>query len=351
MKAKIEPGYDSKRQKLADIVPLNAPFTMFIASTQTCNFKCFYCTQNLTEEEKARINFKQVHMSDAIFGQVLEQAKEFKGKIKRVVFTGLGEPLANWKIPNMIASLSDAKIAGGYEIITNGYLLTPEMADRLLSAGLTFLRVSIQGLTAKRYKETTGVSIDYNRLVDNIRYFYEKKGNCKLYVKIMDECFDIGETKEDFYKIFGDMCDKIYIEHLVNAQPSMEGNYGEKLNDGMTFYGDKSEERDVCPYMFYSLQIDAVGNTFPCPPLGLPESFSLGNISDTTLKEIWNSDKLHQLYRGHLTGHREAIPVCAYCKNYKCFTPEEDNLDYDKEIILKRLEERERGRKETFYRN
>lgn len=351
MKAKIEPGYDSKRQKLAEIVPLDAPFTMFLASTQTCNFKCFYCTQSLSREEKNKINFKEVHMSDAVFQQVLKQTEEFQGKIKRIVFTGLGEPLANRKISDMIAELSNARIAEGYEIITNGYLLTHEMTDRLLAAGLTFLRVSIQGLTEKRYQETTGIAIDYHRLVDNIRYFYEKKGNCRLYVKIMDECFDVGETKEDFYKIFGDICDKIYVEHLVNAQPSMEGNYGEQLNDEMTFYGDKSEKREVCPYMFYSLQIDAVGNTFPCPPLGLPEGFSLGNVSDITLKEIWNSDKLYQLYRQQLTGNREKIPVCARCENYKCFTPEEDSLDHAKEIILKRLEERERGRKKTFYRN
>ena len=344
MKARIAPGYDSKRQRLADIVPLDAPFTMFIASSQICNFRCFYCTQNLSTEEKEKINFKQTHMSDQLFERVLKQAKGFQGKIKRIVFTGLGEPLANPKIPDMIAELSRAGVAGGYEIITNGYLLTHEMTDRLLEAGITFLRVSIQGLTSKRYKETTGVTIDYDRLVDNIRYFYERKGDCTLYVKIMDECFDEGETQEDFYRIFGDICDKIYIEHPVNAQPSMDGNYGDKLNEEMTFYGDVSEERAVCPYMFYSLQIDAVGNTFPCPPLGLPEEFSLGNVQDTTLTEIWRSDKLYRLYRLHLTGHKKEVPVCYHCQNYKCFTPKEDNLDQDKETILKRLEERERGR-------
>lgn len=343
MKAKIEPGYDNQRQKLADIVPLEAPFTMFIASTQTCNFKCFYCTHHLSREEKEKMNFQQVPMSDELFERVLEQAKEFQGKIKRIVFTGLGEPLANAKIADMIRKLSDAKIAGGYEIITNGYLLTHEMTDKLLAAGLTFLRVSIQGLTAKRYKETTGVLIDYERLVDQIRYFYENKGNCKLYVKIMDECFDEGETEEDFYRLFGDICDKIYIEHLVNAQPGMDGNYGEQLNDGMTFYGDRAEEREVCPYMFYTLQIDAVGNTFPCPPLGFPEDFSLGNVLDTTLKKIWESDKLYRLYRLHLTGRKKDIPVCFHCENYKCFTPKEDNLDQDKEIILKRIGEKRYG--------
>ena len=71
---------------------------------------------------------------------------------------------------------------------------------------------------------------------------------------------------------------------------------------------------------------------------------SLGNVQDTTLTEIWRSDKLYRLYRLHLTGHKKEVPVCYHCQNYKCFTPKEDNLDQDKETILKRLEERERGR-------
>lgn len=349
MKAKIEPGYSSKRQKLADIVPLDAPFTLFIANTQTCNFKCFYCTHSLSNEEKEKIQFYQRKMKDDVFELILNQAKAFQGKIKRVVFTGLGEPLANPKIVEMIKRLSEQGIAGGYEIITNGYLLTHEMTDQLLDSGLTFLRVSIQGLTAKRYKETTSVDIDYSRLVDNIRYFYEKKKtyDCKLYVKIMDECFDEGEGEEDFYKVYGDICDKIYIEHLVDAQPSMTGNYGEKLNEQMTFYGDKAEERAVCPYMFYCLQIDAEGNTFPCPPLGLPKHFSLGNIKDITLNEIWTSDRLYDLYKMHLLDRKKEVPVCNSCENYKCFTPSEDNLDNNREEILRRLEEKVNGRAKT----
>lgn len=344
MKAQIKPGYDSNRLRLADIVPLDAPFTMFIASSQICNFKCFYCTQALNKEEKERLNFHQKHMDNATFDTVLNQAKEFQGNIKRVVFTGLGEPLANPKIVNMIRRLNEENIAGGYEIITNAYLLTKEMTDGLLAAGLTYLRVSLQGLTEKRYFETTGTRIDYERLINQLKYFYEKKGECKLYIKIMDECFDEGETQEDFFSMFGDICDHIYIEHLVNAQPKMDGKYGEKLNEQMTFYGDVAMDRQVCPYMFYSLQIDAEGNTFPCPPLGLPLSFSLGNCHEKSLWDIWHSKKLYDLYRAHLKNEKHLAPVCFACENYKCFTPEEDNLDNDKEVILKRIEESKYGR-------
>lgn len=340
MNAIISPGYDMKRQKLADIVPLEAPFTLFIASTQKCNFKCFYCTHSKTIEEKQRLRFRETHMEDSLFNNISSQAVKFNGKIKRVVFTGMGEPLANPRIPDMIKQLSGLKVAEGYEIISNAYLLNHEMSDELINAGLTYLRISIQGLSAKKYKEITGVSIDFERLLDNIKYFYEHRGNCKVYLKIMDACFDETETEEKFYQMFGNLCDKIYVEHLVKAQPSMMDGYDKDVNSQFTFYGDKSEYREVCPYMFYTLQIDAVGNTFPCPPLGLPLEFSLGNVNETSLHDIWNSDKLNYLYKLQLQSKRKQISTCANCENYLCFTPSQDNLDNSKEQILKRLEKK-----------
>ena len=72
MKAKIKPGYDNVRQRLADIVPLEAPFTMFIASTQKCNFRCFYCTQGLEQEIKDKLGFQQVHLSEELFDLYFE---------------------------------------------------------------------------------------------------------------------------------------------------------------------------------------------------------------------------------------------------------------------------------------
>lgn len=340
MKAQVLPGYDKRRQKLADIVPLDAPFTLFIASTQTCNFKCFYCTHSKSVEEQKRINFQQVHMTDKMFQLALEQAKKFDSKLKRVVFTGMGEPLANPNIAEMVRGLSSARVAGGYEIITNAYLLTHEMSDNLIDAGLTYLRISIQGLSQKKYKETAGVTISFDKLLDNILYFYKHKGSCKLYIKIMDACFDEGETEQQFFDLFGNMCDNIYVEHLVKAQPSMMDAYSENINSEKTFYGEISEKRNVCPYMFYTLQIDAEGNTFPCPPLGFPLEFSLGNIKRNSLKEIWNSDKLYELYMLHLHNKKHKVPICRNCVNYLCFTPKEDNLDNDTEYIIKKLEER-----------
>ncbi len=338
IKAKIEGGYDHKRQTLADIVPLEAPFTLFISPTHKCNFRCFYCTHSQSVEEKRAMGFQAVDLSGDLLKNLVKQASEFQGKLKRVVFTGLGEPLMNPALPDMIHMFSKAGTAGSYEIITNAYLLTPQMTDRLLEAGLTYLRVSIQGVNERQYKNTAGVEVDYERLVSQLSYFYEHKGKCQVYIKTMDSSLEQESDKESFYKTFAPICDKVYIEHLVKAQPKMTGRYEKRVNSEYTFFNEPSEYREVCPYMFYVLQADSIGNVFPCPPLGFSEDFSLGNVLDHTLYDMWHGEKLRGLRLLHLNHGRGKHPVCGKCENYLCFTPSEDNLDSNIEAIKKRME-------------
>ena len=49
--AEIKPNYDTNRKKLADVIPLPAPFTVYIEQTKYCNFKCFYCIHSTSDEE------------------------------------------------------------------------------------------------------------------------------------------------------------------------------------------------------------------------------------------------------------------------------------------------------------
>lgn len=338
MSAEIKPGYTTKRQHLADVLPLEAPFTLCISPTQACNFKCFYCTHSKSKDELRKMNFHSINMDFRLFQKILNDSKRFDGKIKRVIFTGLGEPLINSKLPNMIQLMRDNGISKRFEVITNGSLLTKEMSDRLIEAGLTFMKISIQGLTSDKYREIAGVDIDFNRLIDNIRYFYRNKKQCRLHIKIMDVDFADYECEKDFYNIFEDICDEMYVEHIAKSQPSM--NYGEQINSQKTYYGDEAHIREVCPFAYYYMQIDSDGNTFPCCPQGLPDDFSFGNAYDMSVYDIWNSKKLNDFRIGMLEKGRSINKHCDTCVSYLCMTPDEDNLDNDRDLLLKKYEDR-----------
>lgn len=77
MNAKIKPGYTTKRQHLADVLPLEAPFTLCISPTQACNFKCFYCTHSKSEDELRKMNFHSINMDFRLFQKILNDSKRF----------------------------------------------------------------------------------------------------------------------------------------------------------------------------------------------------------------------------------------------------------------------------------
>jgi radical SAM protein with 4Fe4S-binding SPASM domain len=337
VKAKIKPGYDKNRVSLADHVPLDTPFSIAIASSQKCNFRCSYCSQSLSAEEKARRGYNNVLMEWETFLHIIDQLKKFDQPIRRIAFTGLGEPLVNRRTPDMVKILQQEHLASvQVDLYTNGYSLDEEMAHRLADANLTRLRISLQGLNDEQYKKVCGVEVNFKRLRDKIAYFYEHRGNTILYVKIMDAQLEAGQEKE-FFDMFGDICDEIFIEHLALAQPAM-GNYEGHTDNARTMFGEIARERAVCHFPFFYLQIDAEGNVFPCPPLGLPRSFSFGSAGKTPLKEIWTGKLRHALLTSMLKGERKKLEMCDGCQNFKCFTDESDNLDEKKEEILRRME-------------
>lgn len=337
LKAKIKPGYDENRLSLKDVVPMDTPFTLFISPSQLCNFKCHYCAHSLSPETKRRESFVSKNLEWTIFQKIVDQAKVFPKKFKRILLTGLGEPLMNPDISKMVHELKEAKVSDNLEIFTNASYLNEELSTSLINSGLTKLRISIQGTDATKYYQNCGMKIDFDSLVKEIKYFYKiSRGKCSVYIKIIEEELEGERDEEKFFNIFQNICDEIFVENLVKAQPLM-GDYNNTIVETKTFFGEKAENREVCPYIFYTLQIDSEGNCFPCPPLSLPKNFSLGNVKTQSLTEIWNGKKHQELMFSHLLKDESKCELCKRCVNYLCFTPKEDNLDDDTMKIIEKI--------------
>jgi wyosine [tRNA(Phe)-imidazoG37] synthetase (radical SAM superfamily) len=69
-------------------------------------------------------------MSVDTMHKIVEQSKAFD-PYKIMLFVSQGEPLLNKQLPQMIKLASDNDLAGRYEIISNGSLLTREYSDEM----------------------------------------------------------------------------------------------------------------------------------------------------------------------------------------------------------------------------
>lgn len=330
MKAKVTSTLD-KRVLLKDALPLEAPFSLYIEPINLCNFNCYFCEHSLKENAITVRDFKKSIMTYELFEKLVEQLKGFNGKIKTIVFAGLGEPLLNKDICKMVALCKKHNICQRTEIITNGSLLTNEISNELISSGIDFLRISVEGLSSEKYKEVTGKSIDFEAFVKNIKYFYDKKNeSTKVYIKIMDKLMDKNESEDDFYNLFGSCCDNIAIEHMVPAYKDVDYSNRGNFDEGMTGY--KREDIFVCPRPFYMLSVLPDGEVIPCC-YGCG-SMSLGNIKNSSVKEIWEGDKIRKIRLMMLEKGRFAHHFCKDCNMPVYVQKSEDDLDSAREHLI-----------------
>lgn len=337
MKAEIKPYYDINRKKLSDIIPLPCPFTVFIEQTRHCNLKCFYCihsTRNIPDGEFASLGYSIKHMEFDMYKRIIKQLSEFPKGIKRIVFSGLGEPLMNPQLPEMIRIAADAQIADRLEVVTNGILLTPELSDKLIEAGLTNINISIQGISSDQYEKTCGMRIDFEQFIDNLTYLYHHRKNTKIYIKAIDATLKTKDDEKRFYEIFGNITDRIYVEHLIVMQQQMD-SFKSVVDRTKNFYNEEFDlNRKVCAPSFYFLQIGCDFDTFPCPVPGLGKGLSMGNVKDNTLLEIWNGTKRKKHLRTMLQLEKDSIPECNNCTCFNCINNPLENLDAEANQLL-----------------
>jgi radical SAM protein with 4Fe4S-binding SPASM domain len=332
MSADIKPGFNYDRKKLADIIPLRTPFTFLLAPSHVCNLRCSYCSQGKKREELIKDGFEFKLMEYDTFLKFAEQLKQFPDKLKLLFVSGMGEPLVHKRLPDMIRHMRDLDLAERLEIFTNGLLLTKELSEALADAGLTKLRVSLQGLNSRKYKEVADADVDFDELRDKLAYFYSVRKQCKLYIKVIDSALEPGE-EELFYDMFKDVSDEMFVERFVPYQLTM-GDYDNQASAATTVYGDRILDADVCPEPFFNWQIDLYGNVYPCCPLGLPKSFSVGNVNESTIVEMWNGEKARQLRLQLLRKQRSEHYVCSHCQCFLSKLTPADRLDDDTERLI-----------------
>lgn len=331
MASEIKPIYGTDRVKLSEVVPLSTPFSIFVFPTTYCNFKCIYCGHSLgLEKMKEQYDFTPQMMSLETYIKILNQIKEFPYKLKMLSLTGQGEPLINKNLPLMVNLAKEANVAERIEIITNGALLTKDMANGLINGGLDTLRLSLQGLTSDKYSEICGVNVEFEQFMENIKYFYKNKKNTNLFVKIMDVSLEPGE-EEKFYELFKDCSDRMYIEKMLPAYEGVEVT--KDMNVKYDRYGRQHEKRKVCPLPFYMMGIFPNGDVEPCDTIYKP--IVLGNIHEDSLMNMWKGKKLREFWEMQLKGERYSNKRCSTCCAPDDVVHPEDILDFDVDKILR----------------
>lgn len=333
MKARKTNIVNKKRNKLEEVIPLNTPYTIAIDPSNMCNFKCKFCAIQSTNE---LMKYKKQLMSLEMFEKIVNDIREFDEKLKVLRISGQGEPLLNKELPKMIKIAKVAEIAEWIEVVTNGSLLNPKLNTELVSSGVNRIRISIEALDEEGYKNIANAKIDFQKFLCNIKDLYEKsRGLCEIYIKTVNVAVPELSSKKLFYNMFGDICDKIFIDNVI----PLWSDYNEleqefKIDNKIGAHGQNVVDVRVCVYPFYSFLINPDGDVTMCCA-DWRRIYVIGNVGQDTLKNIWKGKKLRSFWENNLDGEKEKHLMCKGCvlPKYDC----QDNIDIYSKSILENL--------------
>jgi len=334
MSAVKQSFYDKSRQQLYKIIPLDTPLTVVIEPSSICDLRCNFCAFS---SETALNNRQHVmkNMSKETLVTIIKQLKEFPQQIKSICFTGLGEPLMNPMLPDMIKSVKESGVTQRTMVITNAVNLTQSNSLALINSGLDSIIISVNGLNADDYEKFAGRRIDYDKYVKQIAYLYANKDKLLINVKINNLCINNDNDRKYFFDTFENICDNINIDTIYNAFKDV--HYDDKQSKYISKHPDVKVSRSVCSQPFYRLCISSRGKVNFCNPISDFWCDEL-NIHEKPLTDIWNGNFHKQLQLNQLRGEHPKCKNCL-CKDELAF--DEDNLDPFAEDLYKKLKESE----------
>jgi MoaA/NifB/PqqE/SkfB family radical SAM enzyme len=317
------------------------PVCLYLETTNRCNLLCTTCPRTFEELEPP------ADMSWEMFTRIVDQYPA----ISRVVLHGIGEPMMVKDLPRMVRYLKDR---GTYVLFnTNGTLLRPKKGRELIDAGLDELRISLDAAEAKAFKLVRGRDW-FGRIVRNVREFVELQRSMQaVNPRLSLWLTGLRETLAqlpDFIRLAADIgVPDVHLQRLVHfpegqglARP--ESSLFERMAEedagylaeaqrvaqdlGVAFDAsgaaepEASLQRDgtaqpwsICRRPWTLMYFTAHGRAIPCciAPFSMRgyESFTLGDASQESLREIWNGPG-YQAFRESLLS--DAPPAaCAGC--------------------------------------
>ena len=288
-----------------------APITIDCALTRRCNYRCVYCYGQLQANDEKKMT------KDVIF-KFLDDAAEIG--VKAVSFVSDGESTCS-------ASLNDAILRGkanGLDMAlgTNGYLLKPGQLETILPA-LTYLRFNISAADPDNYSKIMGCKKEcFDKVCDTIKDCIKIKKDNNLPVTIglqmvlMPQFADqviplakLGDQLEVDYLVIKHCSDDEngslgvnytdyfnLIDTLKEAESLSTDKYQVKVKWSKVLSGGK-RKYSRCYGPPFILQMSGSGLVAPCGMLFNRKyrKFHIGNITETSFKDIWLSDRYREV--------------------------------------------------------
>lgn len=290
----------------------NFPSLIEFEITSRCNLKCAVCLRSNTDYEPDPPHDMALHDFMIILGR-------FR-RLPRVQFCGTSEPLLNPFLPEMI-EYTATRQAGWIEVITNGTLLSGDIALALSRLKLNMIKVSIDGPDPESYGELRGCELE--PVLKNVRHFRAISSiplgiecvvastNIERLEKMPDLAKDLGASMLELRLIEGQSEN---VEKLAVYDERLLASLSRLIEEKCKRYGilfvrpnPQTSANKVCA-AFLDVHVNHLGFLTPC--FNVPRLKVGENLLDRPFEEQWNNTQMKELRRNVV---RRLYPSCCKC--------------------------------------
>ncbi|HUA87453.1 MAG TPA: radical SAM protein [Bryobacteraceae bacterium] len=285
-RAKLLYSYLRRRERVAAL-----PVEYIVETTAKCNLYCPMCPRETHKQPKE-------DMTDAIFERLVAGAAHTG---EHMMLIGLGEPFMDRKIFDRIEYCERHKIST--LLSTNGTLLDEETAARLLETPLRHITLSFDGASKETF-EHYRKGARFEKVRDNFVRFAKMKHQAKAKMQIVVQmvrlpgnAHEVGEFRRFWSAIEGVDQVRVKEDETNLVQPE----------------GHRTEVRP-CHYLWRgAMYVKHDGRVFPCCQSYNLDGAPAGDLRESPLEEIFNSEEMQRLRRLHASGRAGEIDMCARC--------------------------------------
>ncbi|HWB31158.1 MAG TPA: radical SAM/SPASM domain-containing protein [Vicinamibacterales bacterium] len=263
------------------------PDIVQIESTNLCNAKCVFCPRD-------EMHRRQGVMDVDLFRKIVDECAALG--ITHVRVHNYGEPFLD---KQLVEKVRYAKQRGIAEVgmISNGSLITEEIARGMIEAGLDAINISVDA-AGKEVFERTRLNLDYDTVIGNIRTLVRLRGELgkkrpRLILSFVRQ--DNSADEQAFIREWGAVADKIHITDLHNWAGTLH---------------ERSNVRYPCYRLWQTFTVLWDGRVSLCCA-DYDGRNVLGDLRTSTIAAIWNSPAYRAVRRQHLdSGGPE---ICRSC--------------------------------------
>lgn len=319
---------------------LSGPLRIDIIPTYRCNLRCVGCVHYQSEGPK--------DLDLDLFSRILNETAANTIQYK---FCSIGEPFMNRHVPEMMAMA--AKRGVGFLLVTNGTLVTPELADHLVSNTRTdVLTFSVDGATAETC-EGLRRGLKFEKLLGGINSVVEAKrrhGKTRPvvqanFVAMRDNSPELPDLIRLAAKIGIDDVNVNYLtiegetdkDNSLFEQPSLQKEIfaaarAASIETGVALHLppdlDDGTWRNKCFFPWDTMIIDTDGTARLCY---FSWEETIGNVvTDGGVRAVWNNAILQKV-RETIESDRPFYRYCSDCGRRVGFSQMAANLGKNKE--------------------